>query len=292
MFYFLFGDLEHPLRLGPWTLSFFHYITFRAALAGMSAFLAAIVLGPRVIRVLADRRIREATDKTDSARVAQLHSGKRATPTMGGLILVGGFLASVLLFADCANVFVLVGIGLVVALAGIGFLDDWIKLTDPVRKGLRARTKFAALVVAGAAAGFLVARYADGSAGRGGAPSVLAIPFAKHLVLDIGWGWYVALVALVVTASSNAVNLTDGLDGLATGCSVIAALALAALAYAIGHAGLSAYLYLPHRPGAGEATVLCVALAGSALGFLWYNAPPAQIFMGDTGSLPLGGEGG
>jgi phospho-N-acetylmuramoyl-pentapeptide-transferase len=284
VFYFL-HRLHEPdsWRL---VLNLFRYVTFRAAAAAATAFLVTVILMPYLIRRLRALKVTEKAENPDSEKLADLHRHKNGTPTMGGLGMLAGVLSAALLWADVTNRYVLVAVGTTLALGLLGFADDWMKLTRPGRRGMRARTKLLLqCLVACAAAIVLVA----GGAGPFSSTR-LAFPFVKPDLFapELG-GFYAILVVFLVVGSSNAVNLTDGLDGLASGCVAVAALAYAALAYVAGHAELAGYLGVPFIRGAEEMVILCAALGGSALGFLWYNTHPAEIFMGDTGSLSIGG---
>lgn len=266
------------------------YISFRAAAAALTAFALALLLGPLVIRWLQARNIGERTDKTDSAKLSELHSGKRGTPTMGGLFLVGAMLLSSALWMrfDGANRFSAPGLVLVLWFAVVGFADDWIKLRDAGRKGLSARTKQLAMTAGALLVAWWLLVPAQLEAPLG---PQLYFPFAKDVTLDLAfWGGvpFVLLALCVFTGSANAVNLTDGLDGLAIGCVAMATIAFAGITYFVGHGTLSSYLLVEHVRGCGEITVMLGALLGASLGFLWYNAAPALVFMGDVGSLPLG----
>jgi phospho-N-acetylmuramoyl-pentapeptide-transferase len=278
----LFG--EGPGRL-------FGYVSFRAVGAALTAFLLAVASGPRAIAWLSSLGIGERIDGTGSQRLEQLHAHKKGTPTMGGLFVVGGILAACLLWLrfDGSNRFSLPGVVLVAGFAAVGLWDDWVKLTDPDKRGISKRQKQGAL----SAIALFVAIWLLGPAAlEGAAGPHLYLPFFKNIALDLTGllGVPFLLVAvLVLTGAANAVNLTDGLDGLATGCVATAAIAYAGITYFVGHAGMSQYLLVAHVPGASEMTVMMGALLGGALGFLWFNAAPALVFMGDVGSLGLGG---
>lgn len=254
-------------------------VTLRAALAAATSFLLALVYGPRMIGWL-KARYREPI-KSDSAEVARLHQSKAATPTMGGLFIVLGLVAATLVFADLANPYVLVAMLLTIALTALGACDDLVKLSTAA-KGLSARAKLAAQCGIALVAALLLHQL------HAAVPHGLELPFGSGAEIDLG-RWFVPLAALVIVSSSNAVNLADGLDGLAAGCLVCATLAVAAMAYASGHAGWSEYLGIQHIAGAGEMAVVGAGTVGALLGFLWFNCHPASVFMGDTGSLPLGG---
>ena len=255
-------------------------ITFRASLAAMASFVLAVVLGPRMIAWLRSRFCEPI--RSDSPEVERLHRDKESTPTMGGLFIVAGLIAGVLLFGDLGNCYVLVALLVVGGLATIGAVDDLVKLRGTAN-GISARSKLAGqLVVATLAAVLIYQHHIELSDGL-----ALRLPLADG---GLGLGiWFIPLAVIVMVGSSNAVNLTDGLDGLAGGCLIFAAGAMTLVAYASGHAELARYLNIPRIPGSGEMTVLAAAMIGGVLGFLWFNCHPAQVFMGDTGSLPLGG---
>jgi phospho-N-acetylmuramoyl-pentapeptide-transferase len=256
----------------------FRYITFRTAMALVTALILSLCLGPWMIRKLRERQIGE----TIRADGPERHRIKAGTPTMGGLLIVGSLAASVLLWGNLGNRLVWIALIMTVALAAIGVYDDWLKLRT--RRPLKIRQKFVAQLVVGLALGvYLHAVPTEGVTAQ------LSVPFVKDWVPDLGLA-YILFVALIVVGASNAVNLTDGLDGLAMGPVIVAALALGVLAYLAGHARLSEYLYILKVKGAGELTVFCGALMGASIGFLWFNAHPAEVFMGDVGSLALGGS--
>jgi phospho-N-acetylmuramoyl-pentapeptide-transferase len=255
----------------------FRYITFRTAMALITALVLSLCLGPWMIRKLRERQIGETIRSDGPAR----HKAKAGTPTMGGLLIVGSLVASVLLWGNLGNRLVWTVLLVTVALGAIGAYDDWLKLRTG--RPLKIREKFGAQLMVGLALGvYLHAVPAEG------VTSQLSVPFMKDWIPDLGLA-YVLFVALLVVGASNAVNLTDGLDGLAMGPVIVAALALGVLAYLAGHARLSEYLYIFKVRGAGELTVFCGALMGASIGFLWFNAHPAEVFMGDAGSLALGG---
>ncbi len=255
-------------------------ITLRAALAAMVGFLAAVLLGPKWIAWL-KRRFREPI-KSDSPEICRLHQDKQATPTMGGLFIVAGLAAGAIFFGDLTNVYLQLALLVAGGLATIGAVDDLVKLRG-TRNGISARAKLLGQVAIATVA--MVILYNHHAA----LPDALQwrLPLVGASV-SLGW-WFVPLGVLVIVGSSNAVNLTDGLDGLAGGCLIFATAAMAVVTYCAGHAELAAYLNLPKIPGCGEMTVLAGAMIGGVLGFLWFNCHPAQVFMGDTGALPLGG---
>jgi phospho-N-acetylmuramoyl-pentapeptide-transferase len=268
------------------------YLSFRAAGAAVVAFLLAVVLGPRVIAWLKNVGIGERIDGTGSVKLEALHAHKRGTPTMGGLFIIGAIVVSAALWLrfDGPNRFSLPGLVLIAGFAAIGFWDDWVKLHNPNKRGISKREKQGALTILSVVIAWWLAGPAGLQSELGGPQ--LYVPFAKDFALDLTVWFgvpFLVLAALVLTGAANAVNLTDGLDGLATGCVVTAAIAYAAITYAVGRVDWAQYLLVPHVAGAGEMTVLMAALLGGALGFLWFNAAPALVFMGDVGSLGLGG---
>lgn len=255
------------------------FLTARAALATVTAFLAAILLGPVAIRWLKGR-FRERIDSA-SSRLNELHAAKQNTPTMGGLFLVAAIVLTTLLWGDLSNAYVQMALVCSLSFAALGAADDWIKLRT-ARRGLTARQKFVVQVgLALLIGGWLYAVPSSQPAAHD-----LVWPFGNFRiplgVLFIGWA------AFLLVGSSNGVNLTDGLDGLASGCVVTSGAAVAGVTYLAGHARFAEYLQIPYVPGCGELAVVLGGMVGAVLGFLWYNCHPAQVFMGDTGSLPLG----
>jgi phospho-N-acetylmuramoyl-pentapeptide-transferase len=251
----------------------------RALMAAAASFAVALLLGPRLIGWLR-RRFRE-TIKSDSPTLCVLHAKKQATPTMGGLFVVAGLLAGALFFADLANRYVQVAALVAAGLALVGAVDDLAKLRGR-RNGLTVRAKLVGQTLVALAAAWLV--YREHAHTHDGL--LWHLPLVGRLSMG---AWFVPLAAIVIVASSNAVNLTDGLDGLAGGCLILATGAMAVLVFAGGHAGLADYLHVARIPRAGEMLVIAGGMIGGVLGFLWFNCHPAQVFMGDTGSLPLGG---
>jgi phospho-N-acetylmuramoyl-pentapeptide-transferase len=264
----------------PESLRAIEKITFRASLAAVASFVLAIVLGPRLIGWL-QARFREPI-KSASPVVQTLHRDKQATPTMGGIFIVAGLLASGLLFGDLANPYLIVSLVAVLGLAALGAADDLKKLLT-ASAGLSARAKL--LGQFAVAIAVVLPVYGLHSQTPGGLD--LALPLAGRSV-PLGWT-FIPLATLVIVASSNAVNLTDGLDGLAGGCLIFAGGAMAVVVYAAGHAEWAHYLGIAPIPGSGEMAVVAGGMIGGVLGFLWFNCHPASVFMGDTGSLPLGG---
>jgi len=254
----------------------FRYITFRTAMAMLTALLISLAAGPWLIRRLRARQIGE-TIRVDGP---ERHRAKAGTPTMGGLLILGSLFGSCLLWGNLQNRFVWTVLIVTALCGGIGLCDDWLKLRR--RRPLKIREKFAMQAAVGLGLGAYLYRYpADG------VTTQLVVPFAKEWVPDLG-AWYVLFAALIVVGASNAVNLTDGLDGLAMGPVIVAAMAFGIIAYVTGHARLSEYLFILKVRGAGELAVFCGALMGASIGFLWFNSHPAEVFMGDVGSLALG----
>ncbi len=276
-------------------LPLFGYISFRMAMAAFTAFVSALVLGPIAIRWLVRHRVGEDVKKTDSPELAALaeRMGKMATPTMGGSFLIVSLIGSILLWARLDNPFVVLGVLLTAGLAAVGFVDDFKKLKIPGSKGLSRSAKMTGLTVVSLAALFGVVFYARIS----DRPTLLSLypPFFKDAVIPIGsWPWigpiaFVAFEWFVIVGTANAANITDGLDGLAAGCMVISGAVLAMFCYVTGRPDWTGYLNVPYVAAASEMAVVGGALCGACLGFLWFNAFPARVFMGDSGSLPLGG---
>ena len=256
------------------------YITFRTAAAGSTAFLISLLMGPWMIRTLREFQIGQVVRD----ELSETHQLKAGTPTMGGLLILAAALVPTLLWGDLTNTYVWVAMLSTAAFGFVGFLDDYLKIRRQNHHGLRPRYKLVGQGVVGVAVG-LALLWLNG---QGLYSTVLFFPFLKWLTLDLGW-LYVPFAGLLLAASSNAVNLTDGLDGLAISIFTVAAAALTALAYVTGHAIFADYLLLAHVAPAAELTIFCGALVGAGLGFLWYNSYPAELFMGDVGSLALGG---
>jgi phospho-N-acetylmuramoyl-pentapeptide-transferase len=277
MFYHLLYQLK-DLWFG---FNVFRYITFRASMAAVTSFLLAITVGPAIIRWLKKWNVGQYVRKKHVSDLYDLHKHKEGTPTMGGVLIVVSVLISTLLWARLDNDFTILVLGGMVWMGIIGFIDDLIKLKTKSPKGVRAMTKIIGQVTLALIVGLFVLR----SKAVG---TELYVPFLKNAVANLGL-FYLFFILLVIVGTSNAVNLTDGLDGLATGCVIFVALTYAVISYVTGNAVISKYLNIFYLPGAGELTCFCAALAGAGLGFLWFNSPPASIFMGDTGALSLGG---
>jgi phospho-N-acetylmuramoyl-pentapeptide-transferase len=274
-------NLLFPLRdvIEPFNL--FRYLTFRSGGAVMTALFVSFWLGPGIIRWLRTKQREGQPIRSDGPESHLLT--KKGTPTMGGVLILLALALATLLWADLANPFIWVVLIVTVGYGGIGLCDDYLKLTRRSSGGLPARLKLLGQGLIGLIAAFIIMQFTDEKLATG-----LAIPFFKDVLLPLGlafplWG------ALVMMGSSNAVNLTDGLDGLAIVPVMIAASVFALIAYLAGNTIFSGYLGIPYVPGTGELAVFCGGMVGASLGFLWFNAPPAMVFMGDTGSLATGG---
>ncbi|MFH0881174.1 MAG: phospho-N-acetylmuramoyl-pentapeptide-transferase [Lentisphaerota bacterium] len=281
MFYYLhlLTDLFSPLRI-------FRYITFRALAGAATAFLISVILGPWMIRLLQRLKVGQQVRKDEAPPLYVFHGKKAGTPTMGGLLIMLSICISTLLWARLSNGYVWLTLLTMCFMGGVGFLDDYLKVTKRQSKGLGARSKLL-LQLAWVAVIFVV--LLAWPATREHARQLM-LPFLKDpIIMNMGLIGTFLFLALVMVGSTNAVNLTDGLDGLAIGCSNSVALAYVVMAYIAGHAGFAQYLQVPYIAGSGELAVFCGCLLGAGLGFLWYNCHPARMFMGDTGSLALGG---
>ena len=291
LYWLLYSKLFHyfpPFRI-------FRYLTFRTAFASLTAMFTGLIIGPLVINRLRDfqigQYIREEGPKA--------HQKKAGTPTMGGVLIAISIIVPTLLWADLSNPYVWMAVLSTVAFAAIGFADDYTKVVHKRNLGLTARAKLGLQVLVSV----LIAVTLIAMQNRGMYSTRLVVPFLKQfhpdLVVDrlvhnpdlwpLAFLPFIAFVVLSIVGATNAVNLTDGLDGLAIGCTLIAAGALTVLTYVSGHATFSTYLELPRMPQVGEVTIFCGAMVGASIGFLWYNAHPAEVFMGDVGSLALGG---
>jgi phospho-N-acetylmuramoyl-pentapeptide-transferase len=283
MLYFLFDWIErvaHPPGFGV-----VRYLTFRAAAAAVTALLIAFWLGPKIIRALKRHQIGEPA-KVEAPRT---HLTKAGTPTMGGLIVLASVLVPTLLWGNIENAYIILILFVTAALGVVGFLDDYLKVVKKKPKGLVGRYKIVGQVAVGLVLGSVIYFFPEWiDAELWKHHTSTTIPFIKYLEVDFG-RLYIPVVVFMVVATSNAVNLTDGLDGLAIGIVAIVGLTLGVMSYITGNAVLSEYLTIPYLRGNGELLIYCAALVGGALGFLWFNAYPAQVFMGDTGSLALGG---
>jgi phospho-N-acetylmuramoyl-pentapeptide-transferase len=293
LYWLFYEQIFRHFNVGPFRI--FRYLTFRTAFASITAMFMGLIIGPAIVRRLREFQIGQYIREDGP----QEHHKKAGTPTMGGVLIVIAVLVPTILWADLSNRYIWLAMFSIVAFGSIGFADDYLKVSRKRNLGLTARAKLAlqalsSLVIAVALVLFQL---------KGGYSTHLIVPFFKRfhpdLVLSewqhLPYFWplafapFIIFIVLLITFSSNAVNLTDGLDGLAIGCTVIAAGALTVLTYVSGHAVFASYLELSNLPQVGELTIFCGAMVGSAIGFLWYNAHPAEIFMGDVGSLALGG---
>ncbi|MBU3758628.1 MAG: phospho-N-acetylmuramoyl-pentapeptide-transferase [Candidatus Omnitrophica bacterium] len=259
----------------------FRYITFRSAGASITAFLFCLLAGPPIIRALERINITAHQKREHAEALHKLYSGKKNVPTMGGILIVASVLTSMFFWGNFTNRFVWILLFVMTAFAVVGFFDDWIKLKSKSSRGLSARMKFYGQLIIGLLLGLYL--YFD--------PNFdlrLHVPFLKAETLSFGL-FFIPFVVFVLVGTSNALNLTDGLDGLAIGCMLFCIGAFSIVSYIVGHAEFARYLSISHIPEAGEITVFCSALVGASAGFLWYNSYPAQVIMGDTGSLSLGG---
>ena len=277
MLYYLF----YPLRDLWFGFNVFKYITFRAMMASLTAFLLSLILGPFVINWLKKLNFGQNIRREHVGSLYDLHKHKQGTPTMGGVLIILAISLSTLLWANMANVYILLTLVSFLWLGLVGFTDDYIKVVKKRNLGLTPGMKLLGQIVLGLFIASYIMLFTP-------IPTMLSIPFVKHLVLNLGV-FYILFVILVLTSSSNAVNLTDGLDGLAIGCTIIAALTFSVLSYITGNFKFTDYLNIFYLQGAGELSVFCAAMVGAGLGFLWFNSYPANVFMGDTGSLALGG---
>ncbi len=268
--------LLYPLSGDVGLFNVFRYITFRSMYALILAWVLTIVFGPMFIRWLTRIKVGQYIQEDVAT-----HHQKAGTPTMGGLLIGFATLTGVLLFGDLTNVYVWLCIFVFTGFGAVGFADDYIKVVRKQNKGLTAKTKFLLQTVVAVAAMLLLLQQPAYDAR-------LSLPFIKFISPDLGW-FYILFAVLVMVGASNGVNLTDGLDGLAIGPSIVAGACFALFVYVAGHSQFARYLQVAYMPGVGEAAVFCGALVGAGLGFLWFNAHPAQVFMGDVGSLSIGG---
>jgi phospho-N-acetylmuramoyl-pentapeptide-transferase len=275
----------HNLANDFWpALTIFKSVSFRAAFAAVTAFVLCLVLGPRIIAFLRSKKVQENVEKKDSEFLIQAHASKKNTPTMGGVILLGATLFTILIWCRLDVVFIPLCFFTMLALGLVGFYDDYIKLTHTKKDGLTKREKLFYQFLVGGGVGLCLYWYGDPKISTS-----LVIPFSSQAWWIPLGGGFILWAAFVMTGSSNAVNLTDGLDGLATLCIMTVAVAFGLIAYFAGHNAIAEHLAIPRVRGAEELAVVCAALSGACMGFLWFNAHPAEVFMGDTGSLPLGG---
>jgi len=273
--------LLYPLRDVIVGFNVFRYITFRTAFAALTALVISFILGPwlieRMRHIKLGQYIREEGPKS--------HQQKAGTPTMGGILINVAILIPTILWADIFNPYIWIVLFVTFAYGAIGFVDDYRKLAKKQNLGLRPKEKFSAQIVVALLAGLAIA-YLPSI--HNNYSTVLTLPFIKNFRPDLGWA-YIPFIIVIIVGASNAVNLTDGLDGLAIGSTLIAAVTYTVLTYAAGHFRIADYLRIAWVPQTGELAVFCGAMVGASLGFLWFNAHPAEIFMGDVGSLALGG---
>ena len=254
----------------------FRYITFRTGAALFTSATIVFLFGPMIISSL---RIRQGKGQPIRADGPQSHLAKRGTPTMGGLMILTALTVSLLIWMDPRNPFVWACLFVTLGFGAIGFMDDWDKVRKSSAKGISGRTRLIAEFAVAAVASWII---------LGQSGTLLHVPFFSGVTIDLGWS-YIIFASFVIVGAGNAVNLTDGLDGLATMPVIIAAVAFMVIVYLVGNAKFATYLGIPHVPGAGDLAILCGTIVGAGLAFLWFNAPPAAVFMGDTGSLALGG---
>ena len=274
-------NLLAPLAEEVQLFNLFRYLTFRSGGAVLTALVISFILGPTVIRWLKSKQGEGQPIRLDGPESHLLT--KKGTPTMGGVLILLALASSTLLWADLGNRYVWIVLWVTIGYGAVGFGDDFLKLTKRNSKGLPGRLKLVLQIVIGLIAALAIARIAPAELSGG-----LAVPFLKDVLIPLGF-LFVPFAILVMVGASNAVNLTDGLDGLAIGPVMIAAGCFALISYLVGNTVFAGYLQIHYVPGAGELAVFCGALVGASLGFLWFNAPPAMVFMGDTGSLSVGG---
>jgi len=258
------------------------YISFRTVFAALTAFFVCVIIGPGIIRILEAKKFREPNESPDEA-LKKLREGKKDTPTMGGLIVLLAIVTSVVLFGRLDNLYVVLGLVTVISFSLIGAADDWSKLTKPAHKGMRPRVKLELQCIVAAVVMTVLWRYTREQAHL----TEFQMPLVKAWTFELG-PFYLLLGFLVIVGASNGVNFTDGMDGLAIGGVAMTGLTFMVIAYLVGRVDMSRFLSVIYVPGAGEMTVFLGAVVGSGLGFLWFNCFPAQVFMGDTGSLALG----
>jgi phospho-N-acetylmuramoyl-pentapeptide-transferase len=251
-------------------------------MAALTAFLISLIFGPKIIQKLYELKVgQNIREKTESLQLYNLHQNKQGRPTMGGILIIFAIISATLLWSNLTNIYIWLSILVIIWLGILGFIDDYLKIKNTKSKGLPATVKLTSQIILGLFIGAVLLFIAPDR-------TQLDIPFLKDLAIDLGV-FYILFVILVITGSSNAVNLTDGLDGLAAGIVIMVAFTYCVLSYVAGNIKFSHYLLIPYIKGGGELTVFCASILGAALGFLWFNCYPAYIFMGDVGSLALGG---
>ena len=285
MLYWLYQRLAEHQHYVP-VLNLLRYLTFRGGMAVATAQLVVVMMGSRFIRWMKAKQGKGQPIRTDGIERHVIE--KAGTPTMGGLMFLAGITVSTLLWADLSNIYVWAVLLVTLGFGALGFTDDYAKVTKQSTAGISGRARLAVEAGLAMLAVYLMIRFGQPSPEGASLSTSLAFPIFKRALLDLWW-FYLALGGFVIVGASNAVNFTDGLDGLATVPVMIAAATFGLIAYMVGNKVFAGYLELHFVPGAGELAVICAAMVGSGLGFLWYNAPPARIFMGDCGALSLGG---
>lgn len=273
--------LLYPLKEFHPFFNVFRYITFRAAGASITAFVLCLILGPVVIKMLRNMQALVHTEREHAEAIHAFYAHKKQVPTMGGILIVASLVITMLFWGNWSVSSIWISMATLLWFGAVGFLDDWIKLKSKSSRGLSSFTKFSGQLVAGVALGLWL--YTNPNFDK-----LLYFPFFKNATLYLGV-IFIPFVVLVLVGTSNALNLTDGLDGLAIGCLLFVAGAFSVICYISGRVDFSGYLQMAYVPGTGELTVFCAALVGASAGFLWYNSYPAEVMMGDTGSLSLGG---
>lgn len=277
----MFYALLYPLREYSIIFNIFKYITFRSGAAAVTAFMLSLWLGPRMIEWLRQLSVTACNKREHAEQIHKFYEGKGSVPTMGGIILIAAITISMILWGNFSNKYTLLSLLVLLWFGGVGFLDDYLKIRSKSSKGLASFTKLSGQLILGTFLGFYL--FFDTSFDH-----QIYIPFFKDAGIYLGL-LLIPFVICVLVGSSNALNLTDGLDGLAIGCTLFAAGTFAIVSYVAGHHSFTKYLGIPFVPSAGELAVFCSALLGAGAGFLWFNSYPASVFMGDTGSLSLGG---
>jgi len=277
----MFYHFLYPLSDAFSFFNLFRYITFRAAGASVTAFLISMLLGPLVIRCLKEINATAHNRREHAASIHGFYSQKDNIPTMGGLLIVLSVVISVLMWSNLTNTYILILLSTIIWFGAVGFVDDLLKLASKSSKGLSSATKICGQILAGLTIGIYLFHDPKFEV-------VLHLPFFKQGVIYLGF-FFVPFVIFILVGSSNALNLTYGLDGLAIGCTLFTAGAFAVISYVVGRVDFAAYLGVPYVAQGGEITIFCSALVGASAGFLWYNSFPAEVMMGDTGSLSLGG---
>ncbi len=270
--------LLYPLHTTISAFNIFRYITFRTIYASLTAFLICVLLGPWVIRKLSEMQIGQYIREDGP----QDHVKKAGTPTMGGILIIFSLIVSTLLWSNLTNYYIWIVLIITTGYGIIGFVDDYLMQVKKKSKGLSVRSKLLMQIILAIFTGVLIYLYSDFN-------TQVTIPFFKNISPDLGWV-YIIFCAFVIVGTSNAVNLTDGLDGLAIGPVIIVSVTYMVFSYVSGHVKIADYLQINYVSGSGELAIFCGSLAGAGIGFLWFNTYPAQIFMGDVGSLPLGGS--